>query len=72
MSIMLGANRAARREQPLSKCQSEHPLSAPIHEGRVEQARLGWERDLYRAAAGFTCLLILLTRPRWVSPPPRP
>lgn len=47
------AKHAEHQEQPLSKWQAEHPLSAPIQGGRVEQARLGRECDPYRAAAGF-------------------
>lgn len=69
---MQGASHVEHQEQPLSKCQSEHLLSTPIHGGRVEQARLGWECDLYHATAAFTCLLILLMQPHRVSPPPCP
>lgn len=32
----------------------------------------GQECDLYCAVAGFTCLLILLLQPHWVSPSPHP
>lgn len=48
-----GAKHAEHQEQPLSEQQAKHPLSAPIQGGRVEQARLGWECDPYRAAAGL-------------------
>lgn len=69
---MLGAHHVEHQEQPVSMYQSEHLVSAPIHEGRVEQARLGWDCDLYHATVGFTCLLISLMQPHRASPPSCP